>query len=228
MSPSDLLTSISAPAVTSQARMFTPLVTQSTVTTELMAAAVRNHSSFIFKTWLQITADLTAECVISSWFDMLTYVSSLLQVYTGVRKLWGGFYSFTVKRKGPFSKKDCTELKSCSVLSSRYHQRLWAHVVRLPPPGASSAFVQHHERDQPAAGQAAVHALRPAAPDLVRQRDRPLSTCWHLIDWWLIYWPHISLLSCKELWSHIPPHVTTLEVNNMFPTLNKWNVSEWF
>lgn len=53
-------------------------------------------------------------------------------------------------------------------LLSRFHQRLRAHVLRLPPSGAARPFVQHHEGDQPAAGPTAGHALRPAGPDMVR------------------------------------------------------------
>lgn len=104
------------------------------------------------------------------------------------------------------------------VLFSRFDQRLWTHIVRLPAPGASSPSVQHHEGDQSAAGPAAGHTLRPTGPELVRH--------WTLVKWlacWLIGylisdwikdlftdWAHAPLLSCKD----------TPQVKLLWPCLN--------
>lgn len=77
-----------------------------------------------------------------------------------------------------------------AALFPRFDQRLWTHVLRLPSSGASCPFVQHHEGDQPAAGPAAGHALRPPGPELVRHWIlTQWLTCWlieYLIDLWLI------------------------------------------
>lgn len=50
----------------------------------------------------------------------------------------------------------------------RYDQRLRAHLLRIPPSGASRPFVQHHEGDQPAAGPFTGDALCATGPELVR------------------------------------------------------------